>query len=115
MMMKRRRTILLIGLVLVLAVVNSQSFSRSLKHDPFKKPEFLEKVEPQADTTPESKGRPIAGELRATITAGAQSMANVDGVILTLGEEMSGYRLIEVREREAVFVRHGKREVLTID
>ena len=102
-------------MALILAVVNSQSFSRSLKHDPFKKPKFLEKVEPQANAVTEAKETPMEGELRATITAGAQSMVNVDGVILTLGEEMSGYRLIEVREREAVFERHGKRELLSID
>ncbi len=113
--MNRGRKIVLLGLALALTVVNSQSFSRSLKQDPFKKPEFLEQVEPNAITTPESKETPLKGELRATITTGAQSMANVDGVILTLGEEMSGYRLIEVREREAVFERHGKRQVLTVD
>ena len=114
-MMNRSINILLIGLTLALAAVNSQSFARNLKQDPFKKPQFLEQVEPPANTTPESKEAPLEGELRATIMAGAQSMVNVDGVVLTLGEELSGYRLIEVGEREAVFERQGKREVLTID
>ena len=42
-------------------------------------------------------------------------MVNVDGVILEIGEEIDGFRLVEVREYEAVFVRDGARRTLIMD
>ena len=45
--------------------------------------------------------------LRATMTAGAQSLVNVEGEILQLGDEFTGYRLVAVGEGTAVFARNG--------
>ena len=53
--------------------------------------------------------------VKATLVAGSQSMANLGGVILQIGEETHGYRLIEVREREAVFERGETSVVLTLE
>ena len=42
-------------------------------------------------------------------------MANVDGRILSLGDSIDGYKLIEVYERAVVFVNQGKITRLTLD
>ncbi len=53
--------------------------------------------------------------LTGTLVAGPQSLANLGGWILGLGEEAHGYRLVEVREGEAVFERDGRPLVLRVD
>ncbi len=83
-----------------------------LRFDPF--------AQPGAQTAgPGSPGR--AGsqrawspELRATLVSGERSLVNLGGTILELGEEAHGYRLLEVREGEAVFERAGSEAVLQL-
>ncbi len=53
-------------------------------------------------------------ELRATLVSGERSLVNLGGTILELGEEAHGYRLLEVREGEAVFERAGSEAVLQL-
>jgi len=54
-------------------------------------------------------------ELRAVLVAGDRSMADVGGIIVKLGGKVDGFRLLEVRDREAVFVKNGTRLTLSID
>ena len=53
--------------------------------------------------------------LAATLVAGSESMVNLGGSILRLGEEAHGYRLVEVGHWEAVFEKGGERVTLSID
>jgi hypothetical protein len=53
-------------------------------------------------------------ELRATLAAGINSLANINGEIVALGDVFNGYRLIEVGEGSAVFARNGVRYPLSI-
>jgi hypothetical protein len=53
--------------------------------------------------------------LRATMIARGWSMADVNGTMLTPGETIDGYRLLQVRENEAVFMKDGSRVVVSID
>jgi len=46
--------------------------------------------------------------LRATLQAGEESLADLGGVVLAIGEETGGYRLLEVREFAAVFDHNGE-------
>ena len=114
--MKIKRDRLLSLVILTMLVFGPYVVAQELRHDPFKKPDFLQqlsskKVEvPQEDTI-----ILLEGELRAIINAGPRSMANIDGNILTMGEELEGYRLVGVRDREAVLERNGYRQILTID
>ncbi len=85
-----------------------------LEHDPFARPAAL------ADAGSGGGARAPAAsvgstQLRATVVDGSESMANVGGVIVKMGEELNGYRLIEVGERQAVFEREGTRRVLHMD
>ncbi len=48
------------------------------------------------------------------MVAGERSLANLGGVVLKLGEDTHGYRLLEVREWMAVFSKDGERVVLAV-
>lgn len=84
-----------------------------LRYNPFKRPDLSQRVSTpvkQAVTTTLA----WTPELRATLVAGKQSMVNVDGEIVMLGEEIRGYRLVEVREHEAVFAKGVGRITVTM-
>ncbi len=80
------------------------------RFDPFDRPSFQvrpggEAAEPQMPWSP---------WLKATLVAGERSMANLGGVLLELGEETHGFRLVEVRRWEAVFSKDGERLTLAV-
>lgn len=77
---------------------------RTSTHRPDLRPE-------QTAATPQA-WRP---ELRAVLVAGDRSMADVGGIIVKLGGEVDGFRLLEVRDRKAVFLKNGTRLTLSID
>lgn len=86
-----------------------------VRHDPFQRPAL-----PQSSiTAPEAEKptaqQPWAPKLSGTLRAGRNSMANVNGNIVKLGETIDGYKLIEVDERSAIFVKNKQSTHLTID
>ncbi len=113
--------LLIVGLVAGLASAESPQAVNTasiLHRDPFKQPKLLEEPE-QADEPDVSEvikvPPPWTRELRATMVAGQASMANVDGVLVILGEQLDGFTLVDVRERSAVFEKDSVRRVLTIN
>ena len=108
--MKRLLSIVLLsGLALPLgAHVGAQELAVGvLRFDPFAEPD-LERPSVEA-----ARKRRWSPELRATLAAGPQSMANLGGTILNIGDEAHGYRLIEVGEGDAIFLKGNARVVLT--
>ena len=91
----------------------SHSAGHELKTNP-----FARSVEVQAQV---SASPAVAEELsvpfvlRGTMVAGQQSLANISGVVVSLGEEINGYKLVDVQQREVVLQRHDDRRVLTVD
>jgi hypothetical protein len=83
-----------------------------LRHNPFVQPQI---AAARTEESPEESPQEGVFELRATLHAGAQSLANVNGVILRLGEEVEGYRLAEVEERSAVLRRGETRIVVSLE
>ena len=86
----------------------------SLRFDPFERPDLWQ----PAGSDPDSRARPEPGwqpTLRATLVAGAGSLANLGGSVLQLGEEAHGYRLREVRRWEALFEKGGVTLVLPVE
>jgi hypothetical protein len=86
-----------------------------VRHDPFQRP-----VIPQTSIAETQASKPAAQQawapkLTATLRAGQNSMANVNGKIVKLGETINGYRMIEVDERSVVFAKNKQRTHLTID
>ncbi len=85
-----------------------------LQSNPFARP-FLEKskeVRPMLEPEPSSL-KDL--ELRATMVAKGDSFANVGGLILGIGEEIEGYRLVSVENEKAVFSKGDEFITLTLD
>jgi len=82
------------------------------QHDLFARPApaALDRFKHDADKPAEPAVREARWnpELRAVMAAGPDSMVNVDGAIVRVGEEIRGYRLVEVRDGEAVFMKGGR-------
>ena len=87
----------------------------ALKTNPFARSvEVQEEVNAAASQTAAQKDS-IPFVLRGTMMAGPQSLANISGVIVPLGEVINGYRLVGVHEREVVLLKDNDRRVLTVD
>ena len=54
-------------------------------------------------------------QLRGVMVAGRQSLADVGGVMVAVGQTLEGHTLVEVGETTAVFKSRGKRFVLHLD
>jgi len=95
-----------------------------VRRDPFvMSAAFRSEVPPNAadaSGVPRPAGAPAAPvaawapHLRGLMVAGKRSMVDLEGVMLTLGDSVDGYRLIKVGEREAVFVKKGVQVVLRL-
>ena len=77
-----------------------------LAHNPFSRP-------PSASPSPPGDGAsrsrtPQVLDLRATMVATNTRLADVAGQILRPGDELNGYRLLQVFEDRAVFAIEGK-------
>ena len=88
-----------------------------LHTDPFEKPELSPRERParleQVIEVPQPP--PWTPELRAIVVAPERSLVNVEGSILEVGETFEGHRLVEVRERSAVFERGDTQRTLSLD
>ncbi|WP_107852719.1 hypothetical protein [Oceanimonas marisflavi] len=70
-------------------------------------------VRPQAGLQSRTAPKPVAPgptfTLRALLMAGDASLANVDGIILAIGDVHEGYRLISVSQEETLFEKGSNR------
>ncbi|MCP4407752.1 MAG: hypothetical protein GY807_08325 [Gammaproteobacteria bacterium] len=78
-----------------------------LKHNPFKQPDLRAVADNSRDDDSLSDQVGSQLELRATLTLGNKSLANVGGKIIGIGEQVDGYRLLAVDEGVAVFAKNG--------
>lgn len=107
---------LLLALVLIVVSEAWADNGESMLHfDPFKRPAILSEPAAPAKNPNRATVEPWSPVLRATILAGEFSMVNLNGVIISLGEEVDGYRLVEVGEQTAVFAKNGKRHALSME
>jgi hypothetical protein len=53
--------------------------------------------------------------LRGTMLAGSNSVANIDGTIIGIGQQLYGYTLVSVQQRQVVLDRNGTQTKLSID
>lgn len=98
------------ALMVVLSPAMGPAWAQTLHSNPFARPSAAAGI----DTI---MGDPASGgfKLRGVLVAGEDSMANIGGVIVPVGGEIDGYRLISVSEREAVLERDGVRTLLIIE
>jgi hypothetical protein len=93
-----------------------ETLTAKLARDPFTVPKFVlvaaipvavEKVKPEVTLT--------GMNLRSAVQAGKNSLVNVDGKIIAMGEKLEGYKLVRVGNGEAVFEKNGNRQTLTME
>lgn len=86
-----------------------------LRFDPFKSLGFGLPARPPADRDAGDAAPAWSPQLRATLISDHQSLVNVDGELLTVGDALQDYTLVRIEERTAVFERGGERLVLSLD
>ena len=91
----------------------SHAAGHALKTNP-----FARAVEAKAqESLPESAVQEVFVPfvLRGTMVAGQQSLANISGEIVSLGDEINGYKLVGIQQREIVLLKNNERRVLSVD
>lgn len=87
------------------------------RHDPFAQPVLkklrLKKTHSE-NTLPESE-KPWLPVLTSTLRAGSNSIAIVGGRVIKIGQQVEGYRLLEVGEQDALFEKDGNKIRLRLD
>ncbi len=85
-----------------------------LRRDPF---DFSAIIPPAPEMAPEPTPTEQAStfELRATLVAKKHSLANLNGEILGVGDEIAGYRLREIGEDKVVLEKGGKQLTVLLD
>ncbi|MFW2403872.1 MAG: hypothetical protein ACN4GT_03825 [Gammaproteobacteria bacterium] len=103
-----------IMLTLALALLTTPANAQRLSRDPFEVPEeFLTTAaRPNALTGSTTGGK---AEIRGILFAGGRSLVNLSGEIIGPGEEARGYKLLEVAEDHAVFLRDDEIVTLSLD
>jgi hypothetical protein len=119
--MTPRRCVSMLGVALTVAASSPSALgqARTLQHDPFARP-ILGTLAPAA--TPGAPARRVQGalapkakiNLQAVLVAGPNSIANVDGVLVRVGESVHGYRLLAVQDRSAVFEKNNAKFTLSV-
>jgi hypothetical protein len=115
----RSRRVLYISAGLFCLPGLAEAQADGLKHDPFARPVLAARPASAAAVPgnsvktrlPEPVWQP---ELRAIMMAGPKSMVNVAGVLVRIGDQINGYRLVEVHDETAVFVNNKKKVTLSL-
>ena len=108
--------ILCLYLVSIQAFANEQLVPPQIIHDPFEMPVMqINKLPAKGTVKPADKFPERELKLLSTLRAGKNSMANVSGRILKVGEKIDGYKLIAVDERSVVLIKNKQRTRLTLD
>jgi len=100
--------LLVVTLASAVPIIAGAAEPPALAHNPFTRPPSERTVEQQAFTG-DAQDAPTRLELRATMVALSDKLANVGGRTLRPGDEVQGYRLQRVFEDRAVFVRDGRK------
>jgi len=101
------------GMIILLVILQAGAVGAAgLSRNPFKSP--LPK--PGGPPVPGSINAPAPTELKLTgiMLIGDQALVDLSGHILAIGDEAEGYTLMSVTEEEAVFLRQGRRVVMSI-
>lgn len=79
----------------------------ALRYDPFEQPGFLGTP---GDTRTSSGPVADAGpnmELRSILESGSESVVNLNGQIMMIGDSFKGYQLVDVGKQSATFIKDG--------
>jgi hypothetical protein len=104
---------LLVLIMCATAVSYAGGSTYDLKTNPFVRPVDTQKQLDVQESAEESSTVPLV--LRGTVVAGQRSLANISGVVVSLGEEINGYKLVAIQQRQAVLLKNNDRRVLSVD
>ncbi|MGI9341204.1 MAG: hypothetical protein ACR2QV_00035 [Gammaproteobacteria bacterium] len=96
--------------VAAVALVTLAANAQRLQRDPFQPPADFGDTTVTNDVS--ARPQAIEAEVRGILFAGGESLVNFGGQIIGPGEEVNGYRLLEVGEEHAVFQRGD--EIVTL-
>lgn len=117
--MKTLAHVLIAGFAALALCASALAQVPALQHDPFVRPAIggFAPPPPPGPARPGATGvapaRPKL-QLHAVLVAGSDSLANVDGVMVRIGESVQGYRLVEVTDRTAVLEKNNAKVTLTL-
>ena len=96
--------------VLMLLAGGPLSAYEVLQHNPFDRPDL------EGSAPPAANGGMLNGELtlRATLAAGDSSLANINGELFAIGDEVSGYQVREINEGSVVLFKNEQERRLTV-
>jgi len=103
----------LVAAMVLLSPAPAADDSRTLRTNPFSNP-YIGDMETTKEEVLKAPAA-IVYELRGTMTAGANSQADIDGIILAIGEDIGGYTLVSVGLREVVLDKDGEQKILSLD
>lgn len=111
-----KRAVYTIGPGLAAMLLASQTWAaevETLHHDPFRHPLLHRTI----SAAKKSKNPHVAGrklQLRATLVADKQSLANINGKIVSLGNRIEGFRLVKIQQGKVMLLKNGRQLTLTI-
>ena len=108
MNLRINKAVLLTGFLMLLTTPAGADDAPPLVNNPFARPSSEVTVVDRRSSAPGAV-TPATITLTATLVGAQNKLANVDGRVIRQGEEIDGFRLIEVHEDHAVFVRAGNR------
>lgn len=109
-------THILIACILVMLTVSlsyAAENTAELINNPFTQPEFLSSEKNSSFVANTAKG--YALDIRATIADGEDSLVNVGGTIIKIGEELNGFKLMSVTEDKVVFSKNNALVTVIMD
>lgn len=86
-----------------------------LKHDPFKRPSSLLAKPAMKKKASRQRLSPPKLVLKTVLLASDDSMANINGNLLRIGESIKGYKLVSIDAVKAVVSRNGKNYILFLE
>lgn len=109
-----RTCLLLAGLLTSMAGNATDVETLALQINPFLRP-ALETVRTESTKNIEQGASADSMQLRGTMLAGNNSVANIDGTIIGIGQYIHGYTLVAVQQRHVLLERNGTQMKLSID
>jgi hypothetical protein len=114
--MNRLVVIIIIQILVIFISSNSYAGNEIIKlnKNPFIKPIESRHKEVRTVNSIEVSEPLSENSLRATLKSVDNSIANVDGIMVFLGDKVKGYELIHVGEGTAIFMKENKKISLSV-
>ena len=96
-------------------IVNAEEEKISLTKNPFVKPIMMFEKSQKRNEQKQNANISLSGSnLKATLSAGEDSIANIDGELIFVGDEYRGYKLVSVGEGVVKFMKNGNEIILSV-